>query len=441
MKILILVLGLLTTVSVFSQDIVNSKSTADFSDQKLNDIPSTHDDAETQTLLRTIAKKAGWFPEIKINVAQGIVAIDGLADDPDHLKWLTQTASRLPTVIAVVNRANVKATAVTDMTPFFKEIKRLQSVAKKNLPIVVVGLVMSAFFIFIGFYLQSWSKKLWARKIPNAFLAVTVAKLCLLPIWLMFFYITLLTVGMQSLAATIIGGTGVLGIVLGFAFKGIAENYLSGLLLAMRSPFTKGDSIKIGEFEGIVQNLNMRGTTIMDFDGNLVLIPNTTVIQSVVRNKTANSIKRSNFIVSIGYCESAQKAVELVREILSTHQSILQEPSFTVTADEIGAFGINLKVFYWFDAEKTSEATLKSQIIIKTKETLLSHGISLFDQTSVRIEMSKAEHKPSIVEIAQKNLREARPESSERNEDEDLKKVAERSSLPTHDGKENLLTQ
>lgn len=440
MKSFLFILGVLAMFNLHAQDIGSSKSTAEFSDQKLQDIPSVHDDAETQTLLRTIAKKAGWFPEIKINVAQGIVAIDGVADDGDHLKWLTQTAGRLPTVIAVVNRANVKATSVTDMTPFFKEIKRLQNVAKKNLPIVVVGLVMTTFFIFVGFYLQGWSKRLWQRKIPNAFLAVTVAKLTLLPIWLMFFYITLLTVGLQSLAATIIGGTGVLGIVLGFAFKGIAENYLSGLLLAIRSPFTKGDSIKIGEFEGIVQNLNMRGTTIMDFDGNLVLIPNTTVIQSVVRNKTANSIKRSHFIVGIGYCESAQKAVELVKEVLGSQEAILKDPGFTVSADEIGNFGINLKVYYWFDADKTSEASLKSGVIIKTKETLLSHGISLFDQTSMRIEMHEAEKKPSIVEVARQNLRDSRPEKVDKNEEEDLKRVAEKSSLPTHDGKENLLS-
>jgi small conductance mechanosensitive channel len=327
------------------------------------------------------------------------------------------------------------------MTPFFKELKRLQTVGKKNLPIVVVGIALSAFFIMLGSYIHSWARKLWSRKIPNAFLAVTVAKLTVLPIWLMFFYVTLLTIGLQNLAATIIGGTGVLGIVLGFAFKGIAENYLSGLLLAIRSPFTKGDSIKVNEFEGIVQNLNMRGTTIMDNDGNLVLIPNTTVIQSVVLNKTANSIKRLSFTLNISYCDSAQRAVDLVKEVLDGFEEIQKEPLYSVFIERVETQGLFLRGYFWYDSKKSSDVRLRSHVIIKTKETLLSHGISFFDQTNVRVQMSREarEEKPNIQETAQKNLRDVDSTRSDPAEVEDLKKIAAAASLPTHHGTQNLL--
>ena len=48
-----------------------------------------------------------------------------------------------------------------------------------------------------------------------------------------------------SLVGAVLGSAGVVGLVLGFAFKDIAENYIAGVLLSLRQPFSPGDSVRI----------------------------------------------------------------------------------------------------------------------------------------------------------------------------------------------------
>ena len=455
MKHLALILLFSLSSQIFAQDIINKDVAADFASHRLQDIPSPADDKETERLLSTIAKKAGWFPEIKIAVAQGIVTIEGRTKDAEKLKWLKETADRLPTVIATVNKAEVETAAYTDMTPFFKEMKRMQNVAKKNLPITVVGILMAALFLFIGSYIQKGMRSLWQTRISNPFLAATVTKLAMLPVWVLFFYLTLLTIGLQGLATTIIGGTGVLGIVLGFAFKGIAENFLSGLLLAIRSPFTKGDMIKVDEYQGVVQNLNMRGTTIMDLEGNMVLIPNTNVIQSVVTNFTVHPETRLEFIVGIDYKDSVKEAQTIILNVLKDVPGVLENPAPVAFADALDTSSLNIKVQFWFDRSANDGRMVKSRAISLAKEALMAHGISIPDgarevlfseplkiemlQDSLQARKAVEEKREEIKQKAHSNLSTNDECEDTRSVEHELVEMSKRANLPGEKLEDNLL--
>jgi small conductance mechanosensitive channel len=441
---------------IFSQ--TNLTVEPQFTTQKIVEIPDAQDDKETQKLLRELTKKSGWFPDLQITVGHGIVLIEGNVKDQKQLTWLTQTADKLPTVIAVVNKAELITPPLTDMSPFFAELKKIMNSVKKNLPRVGMGILMASFFIFLGMKILSLLKDMWGRKITNVFLATTVARLLMIPIWLTFFYLSLLTIGLQSLAGTILGGTGVVGIVLGFAFKGIAENYLSGLLLAIRSPFTKGDSVKIDNIEGIVQNLNMRGTTLLDFDGNLVLVPNITVIQSVVKNLSVNQSKRATFTIGVGFSDNSTKCMELIAEALRSTRGVCQEPSPSINVEAVGVSSINIKVQFWFNAKDSSESGLKSSAIVKTKELLLANGMHLPDGAreivlteALRVQMigdrseaqAAMEEKKLILKAQAKvNFNEAdQLNTSEDSHEHELRKIANQVSLPTQSGTDNLLAK
>lgn len=71
-----------------------------------------------------------------------------------------------------------------------------------------------------------------------------------------------------SLVTAVLGSAGVVGIVLGFAFRDMAENYLSGVLLSLRRPFEPGDYVRVDSYEGRVVSLSTRNTVMMTLDGN-----------------------------------------------------------------------------------------------------------------------------------------------------------------------------
>src|SRR3546814_2479456 len=80
----------------------------------------------------------------------------------------------------------------------------------------------------------------------------------------------------------VLGSAGVIGLVLGFAFKDIAENYIAGVLLSVRKPFSPGELIAIEDYQGKVVALTSRTTILMTLDGNQLQMPNTLVFKSVL---------------------------------------------------------------------------------------------------------------------------------------------------------------
>lgn len=346
---------------------------------KVAKVPTAWDDSKTAHVLNSLAEQSGWFPKLRISVSNGMVTIEGSVKDADQLAWLAKTADRLPTVIAVINKATVDQPSVTDLTPAWKEFLSLVNDAKRALPLILLALVLIGGFAFVSKYIYGGIHRVWGRHINNPFLLATVTKITMIPIWIMIFYLVLQTAGLSSLATTIIGGTGALGLVVGFAFKDIAENYLSGLLLAIRSPFTKGDDVTVAGYDGYVQALNMRGTTILAYDGTLILVPNSIVIQSVIKNRSTNPRTRLSFNIGIGYNDSSGKAIDLIYKALKSIPAILQDPAPLVIASDITSSGVVIQARFWIDGSKSSSDKTKSAAIACAKECLLANGISIPD--------------------------------------------------------------
>lgn len=79
------------------------------------------------------------------------------------------------------------------------------------------------------------------------------------------------TVGINISA--LVAGLGLTGFALGFAFKDIISNILSGVLILLYRPFVTGDKIKVAGFEGEVISIDLRYTKLNSEEG-LALIPN-----------------------------------------------------------------------------------------------------------------------------------------------------------------------
>lgn len=410
---------------------------------KVRRIPRTQDDQATQEVLRGLLAQAGWFPNINVTVSKGLVTIEGRVQDKAHLQWLVDTADRLPTVIAVINKATLEETPVSDFSPAIKEVRRLLEVFKKRLPLIVSGLILAVVFWFGSAFLLRGLKSFWGRHITNAFLVGLVSRTFLIPLYAFMLYVVLAAFGLSGVATTIIGGTGVLSIVLGFAFKGIAENFLSGILLAIRSPFTKGDQITVGAYTGIVQNLNMRGTTIMDFDGNLILIPNYMVVQSVVLNATATPRTRITFVVGIGLQESIEHAQEIIKKALQNVPDVLLDPKPLAAVDSLGPSAINLKVYFWIDSLKSSGITAKSRAINASIAALVAAKIDLPDEARetifrdvVKVAMVGAEE----IKVKEKPFVSSKvPAQQDENPEQTAKELASTSQLPGNENSTDLL--
>lgn len=247
------------------------------------------------------------------------------------------------------------------------------------LPMLALGLV---FFLFcyllakpvstllvrpIGYLSQSQLIKLVTRR--------TISLL----IVLLGLYVFLRFAGLSEFAIAIVSGTGVMGLILGFAFRDIAENFISSLLLSVQKPFKIDDVIEVQGQLGIVKQVTARATTLVDFDGNHIQIPNATIYKNIIRNLTANPKMRGKFIIGIGYDSSILDAQKLATKVLASQPTILQDPEPQVLVDALGSSTVNLQVYFWIDAQQYSLLKVSSMLMRLIMREFEKNNISMPD--------------------------------------------------------------
>ncbi len=174
--------------------------------------------------------------------------------------------------------------------------------------------------------------------------------------------------GLTTLALTILGGTGIIGIILGIAFRDITENILASIFLSIQNPFNNGDLIEIEGTIGYVQRLTLRATVLLSLEGNHIQIPNATIYKGQIRNFTSNGRRREDFVIGIGYEDSVPKAQEIALRTLLEHPAILKIPEPWVLVDSLGKAVVNLRIYFWLDGRKHSWLKVKSSVIRLVKK-------------------------------------------------------------------------
>jgi small conductance mechanosensitive channel len=190
-------------------------------------------------------------------------------------------------------------------------------------------------------------------------------------------YFVLKLLGLSTIALTILGGTGLLGIILGIAFRDITENLLASILLSVQSPFRNNDLIEIEGITGYVQALTIRATILISLEGYQVQIPNATVYKSNIFNYTSNPNRREDFIVGIGYDETISHAQKAALCVLEKHPAILADPEPSVLVENLASTTVNLRVFFWIDSSQYNWRKVKSSVIRLVKRAFQDEGIKM----------------------------------------------------------------
>ncbi|WP_137167315.1 mechanosensitive ion channel family protein [Salinimonas lutimaris] len=192
-------------------------------------------------------------------------------------------------------------------------------------------------------------------------------------------YIFLKQSGLTEFAVAIMSGTGIVGLILGFAFRDIAENFISSLLLTVQRPFKIGDVVTIASYTGVIQKVTARATTLVDFDGNHIQLPNASVYKGIIKNLTANPNMRGQLELGVGYDNDISQVRQLAQTVLGQHQFVLDSPEPLVLIDNLGASTVNLKVYFWINAEVTSIVKITSSLFRQLLATFEQAGISMPD--------------------------------------------------------------
>ena len=340
-----------------------------------------HPEADTKISARLgkILKATDWFTDVHVRVDQGVVFIDGVASSDERKEWASHLAAQTEDVAAVVNNLTVKKIDPWDLAPALNEIKKIGASAIQFIPLIAIGLIILLLTVLLARWSTRGTSYLLGAKIKNGLLRQIAGRAIAIPIILLGLYLALRVSGLTRLAITVVGGTGLLGLVLGFAFRDIAENFLASVLISIQHPFAAGDLIEINNTVGYVQKVNARCTLLMTFEGNYIQIPNATVYKATIKNLTANPRTRFDFTVGIGYPDSITRAQDIAKKVLAAHPAVTKDPDPMVLVDSLGSATVVLKIYFWIDIAKYSEIKVRSALQRLTKESFEENGISMPD--------------------------------------------------------------
>lgn len=192
--------------------------------------------------------------------------------------------------------------------------------------------------------------------------------------------LTLIEINVAPLLALI----GAAGLVVGLALQGTLSNFASGMLILIYKPFDVGDIIEIDGVNGTVHSMTLLSTSIRTFDNQHLVVPNNNVWGTTIVNVTGSRTRRVDLVFGIGYGDDMAKAEEIMREVVSKHELILEQPETIIKVNELGDSSVNFVCRPWVKSENYLD--VHWDITRQVKEAFDAQGISIpFPQRDVHL--------------------------------------------------------
>ncbi|NMF90816.1 mechanosensitive ion channel family protein [Aromatoleum petrolei] len=207
-------------------------------------------------------------------------------------------------------------------------------------------------------------------------------------------------VGIDLTTLSVFGGA--LGVGLGFGLQKIAANYVSGFIILLDRSLRIGNLISVGTERGIVTQINTRYTVLRAGSGIESLVPNETLIGSVVQNETYSDTRIVVPInIQVSYATDLERAMQILVEAATTHERVIAEPAPKAFVVAFGESGIDLRLTVWIADPQEGTLGVISHINLQVWKRFRAEGIEIpYPQREVRVVHSEAGLAQAVVDAA-----------------------------------------
>jgi small-conductance mechanosensitive channel len=155
-------------------------------------------------------------------------------------------------------------------------------------------------------------------------------------------------VGFSITTLAAVGAVFAVGI--GFGLQNITQNFISGLILLVERPIKKGDIVTVQGNQGMVDEIAIRATRIVTFDGVALIVPNSKLISDIVENRSEPTPRfRGRVDINVAYGSDTRLVERTLVDVAKAHEKVLRDPEpfavFVNLADSALAF----QLFFWVD--------------------------------------------------------------------------------------------
>jgi small conductance mechanosensitive channel len=215
------------------------------------------------------------------------------------------------------------------------------------LPNLLLGGLVFTAFVFMGRSAHNAGVKLARRVRKHGNLGLILGNLFRWICLLLGLLIALSIIIPSFQARNLIELLGIGTVAVGFAFRDILQNFFAGILILITEPFEIGDEIIVDKFEGTVQTIETRATTIRSLDGKVIVIPNTTLFTQAVTVTKQGAHLRSFVEFTVDRQDDLAAVHDAAIAAARGVEGVLPEPAPDVVATALEDGAATLRLRWW----------------------------------------------------------------------------------------------
>ncbi len=247
----------------------------------------------------------------------------------------------------------------------------------KVIPAILIALIIIFLTRYAAKLLRNLAQRVGKRATRSKSLQILITKTTHVGVWVIGVIIACVIAFPGLKLGDIIATLGLGSVAVSFAFQDIFKNFLAGILLLLQEPFRIGDQIIVDNYEGTVEQIDIRTTKIRTYNGERVILPNANVFTSAIQVRTAFGIRRTDLGVGVDYNTPLSEATEILYKLIQKVEGVLEDPNPEIDLVNFNDSSIDFIVRYWTKAEQKEVRRTQTQAIIAIKK--------VFDRVDINI--------------------------------------------------------
>ncbi len=275
--------------------------------------------------------------------------------------------------------ANVTTNVLEGVANETKSLLHLDTLRKHISTENIVKLVTSFIAVLIFCLIYKFARKYIRNYTKNKFKKQTselIDKVIKYGFYIMMAMYILSLFGMKLSAVW--GAAGVAGLAIGFAAQTSVSNVISGVFVMVEKSLQVDDFITVGDVSGTVTHVNILCVTVKTLDGQMVRIPNSTVLGSNLTNFSHYPVRRFVFDLPISYDSDMKTALDAALKIPALCPTVLHDPAPVAFFDGFGD-AVNLKLAVWMNRSD----------LVRTKNDVFINAVKIFNECGVTIPFTR----------------------------------------------------
>ncbi len=314
--------------------------------------------------------------DVKADVDSGVATLSGQVPAEPDRQQAANIAADTPGIKKVQNHTELDPELSVRFSVAMDDVKNKLVQLVANLPLLAVAILIVMLSVWLGGVLSRKMHIINRISNRNPYMEGLLRSIVRGLVILAGVLLSLNLLGITSLVGAVLGSAGVAGLVLGFAFKDIAENYVAGIMLTIRRPFSPGDMVRVDSHEGRVVALTSRVTQLMTVEGNHLQLPNGLVFKSVLLNYSRNPKRRFDFSTNVATGRSWHDAMDIGIETMSKIEGVLDDPAPSALIQDLANDAATLRFMGWIDQTHNDLSKTRSEAMRLVRRALREAGLT-----------------------------------------------------------------